>query len=297
MAGAAARATATSPSFLRGALWMLAAAFAFAGLLVSVRYLSRTFPAIEIVMFRNVLGLAIAAPMIVGSGISVLRTRHFGGHVVRATLSMLAMVTNFWAMSFIAVSDTAALLFIIPLFAIVIAAVVLKERVDGPRWVAAGVGFVGAMVIVRPGVAAFNLPVAVMLVSALLYAGAWMSLKVLSGTESAAVTVAYLNLLSLPLTLVPTLFVGVVPSWEHVPVIVTLGISGWAAHYCQARSFAAADASAVMPIDFMRLPFSALLGFALFGEVSDAWTWVGAAIIFGASTYITRREARQKPAR
>lgn len=284
-------------SFLRGALWMLAAAFAFAVLLASVRYLSRTFSAFEIVLFRNVIGLAIAAPMIAGAGFAALRTQHFGGHVQRATLSYLAMVTNFWAMSYIAMSDTAALLFLIPLIALVIAALVLKERVDGPRWIAACVGFGGAMVIVRPGIATVDLPVIVMLCSAVLYAGAWISLKALSGTESAAVTVCYLNLLSLPLTLVPSLFVWVTPSWHHLPAIAALGLAGWAAHYCQARSFASADASAVMPIDFMRLPFSAALGFALFGELSDAWTWVGAAIIFAASTYITRRESRLNAAR
>jgi S-adenosylmethionine uptake transporter len=200
-------------------------------------------------------------------------------------------------MSFLAVSDTAALLFVIPLIALVIAAVALKERVDGPRWIAACIGFGGAMVIVRPGIAAIDLPVIIMLGSAVLYAGAWISLKALAGSESAAVTVAYLNLLSLPLTLVPSLFVWVTPGWHHLPAIAVLGCAGWAAHYCQARSFASADASAVMPIDFMRLPFSAALGFALFGEVSDLWTWVGAAIIFAASTYITRREARLSAAR
>ncbi|MGE0748656.1 MAG: DMT family transporter [Rhodospirillales bacterium] len=293
----AAPAAATRASFVRGALWMLAAAFAFAVLLASVRYLSRTFSAFEIVLFRNVIGLAIAAPMIAGAGFAALRTRRFGGHVLRATLSYLAMVTNFWAMSYIAMSDTAALLFLIPLIALVVAALVLKERVDGPRWIAACIGFGGAMVIVRPGIATVDLPVIVMLCSAVLYAGAWISLKALAGTENAAVTVCYLNLLSLPLTLVPSLFVWVTPSWHHAPAILALGAAGWAAHYCQARSFAAADASAVMPIDFMRLPFSAVLGFALFGELSDAWTWVGAAIIFAASTYITRRESRLNAAR
>lgn len=293
----AAPADASRASFVRGALWMLAAAFAFASLLASVRYLSRTFSAFEVVLFRNVIGLAIAAPMIAGAGFAALRTQRFGGHVLRATLSYLAMVTNFWAMSFLAVSDTAALLFVIPLIALVIAAVALKERVDGPRWIAACIGFGGAMVIVRPGIAAIDLPVIIMLGSAVLYAGAWISLKALAGSESAAVTVAYLNLLSLPLTLVPSLFVWVTPGWHHLPAIAVLGCAGWAAHYCQARSFASADASAVMPIDFMRLPFSAALGFALFGEVSDLWTWVGAAIIFAASTYITRREARLSAAR
>jgi len=285
---------ASAPSFVRGALWMLAAAFSFAVLLASVRWLATTIPAVEIVFFRNLVGLGLAVPLIVHGGLAVLRTERFAMHGLRATLSWLAMLTNFWALSYVGLADTAALLFVIPLFSIVLAALVLKETVDAPRWIAAIIGFGGAMIIIRPGVIPFELPVLVMVLSTIFYAGTWIVLKSLSGTEPAAVTVAYLNILNLPLTLVPSLFVWVTPTLEQIPVILALGLAGWGAHYCQARSFAAADASAVMPIDFMRLPFTAILAFVLFGEASDVWTWVGAIVIFAASTYITRREAMAK---
>jgi drug/metabolite transporter (DMT)-like permease len=161
-----------------------------------------------------------------------------------------------------------------------------------PRWLATAAGFFGALVIIRPGFVAIDLAIGLALLSSVAYAGAWTTIKFLTRTESAAVTTFYLNVLALPILLVPTLFVGTWPTWQDLPVLVVMAFCGWAAHFCQARSFAAADASAVMPFDFLRLPISALMAWLLFSEVSDAWTWVGAVIIFGSAWFIARYEAR-----
>ena len=101
-----------------------------------------------------------------------------------------------------------------------------------------------------------------------------------------------MNLMMLPLTLIPSLFVWVAPGWDDLPALLVMGISGWTAHFCQARAFAAADASAVMPFDFLRLPFTAGLGWLLFAETLDVWTWAGAGVIFASTYFITVRESR-----
>lgn len=287
--------TAASPrAYAEGAAWMAGAAIAFSGLLVSVRALASTYPAVELVFVRSLVGILFVAPIVTRSGFGALKTKRLPLHALRAAFAAVAMVLLYYALIRIPVADVTALTFLIPLFTTITAATILKERVDGPRWAATSAGFCGALVIVRPGFAAIDLAVVLALLSSVAYAGAWTTIKFLTRTESAAVTVFYLNALALPLLLVPTIFVGVWPAVADLPVLAVMAFCGWAAHFCQARSFGAADASAVMPFDFLRLPISALMAWIAFSEISDVWTWVGAVIIFGSGWFIARREARAR---
>ncbi len=100
----------------------------------------------------------------------------------------------------------------------------------------------------------------------------------------------------LPLTAIPAAFLWVAPDWSDALPLAVMALSGWSAHFCQARAFEHSDASAVMPFDFLRLPLGALFGFVLFAEFIDIWTWAGAVIIFVSGYYITLREARRNRA-
>jgi drug/metabolite transporter (DMT)-like permease len=282
-------------SYLAGAAWMAVAAVAFSGLLITVRALSPRFPAVELVFVRALVGVLFIVPIVTRSGLGALRTRRFPLHALRAIFAGVAMVLLYYALARIAVADVTALTFLIPLFTTVAAAMLLNERVAAPRWIATGLGFAGAMVIVRPGFAAIDLALVCALLSSVAYAGAWTTVKFLTRTEPASVTVFYLNALTLPLLLVPVLFVGVVPQAADLPVLVAMAFCGWAAHFCQARAFAAADASAVMPFDFLRLPIAALMAWLAFAEMTEPWTWIGAVVIFAAAWYGARREVRARP--
>lgn len=277
----------------RGILWMVATAASFAVLLVSIRELSGTFHTVEIVFVRAVVGIFLIVPMVIRSGPSVLKTRRLPLHALRTFFAFMAMLTLYYSLVHITVAEATAMTFLIPIFATIVAVFVLKERVDGPRWIAVLLGFAGALVIIRPGFVAITFPILMALASSVAYAGAWSTVKLLSRTEAASVTVFYMNVIMVPLTLIPSLFVWVTPGWDDVPILLIMAVSGWAAHFCQARSFGAADASAVMPFDFLRLPFGAALAFLLFGEVSDIWTWSGAVIIFASTYYATWRESRR----
>jgi drug/metabolite transporter (DMT)-like permease len=281
-------------AYAEGAAWMVGAALAFSGLLVSVRALAASYPAVELVFVRSLVGILLIAPIVTRHGFGALKTRRLPLHALRAAFAAVAMVLLYYALIRIPVADMTALTFLIPLFTTIAVGTILKERVDAPRWLATAAGFCGALVIVRPGFAAIDLAVGLALLSSVAYAGAWTTIKFLTRTESAAVTVFYLNALALPLLLLPTIVVGAWPAVADLPVLAIMAFCGWAAHFCQARSFAAADASAVMPFDFLRLPFAALLAWLAFGEVSDAWTWIGAVIIFGSGWFIARHEARAR---
>lgn len=281
-----------SSRVLHGILWMVGAAASFAVMVACVRTLSATFETVEIVFVRALVGVFLIVPMVVRSGPGVLGTRRLPLHGLRALFAFVAMLTFYYALASMEIAQAMALTFLIPVFTTIVAATVLKETVDAPRWAAVLFGFVGALVVIRPGFEAITFPILMALLSSLAYAGAWSTVKLLTRTEPAAVTVFYMNVFMLPLTLVPSLFVWVTPGWSDLPLLLLMALTGWSAHFCQARSFGAADASAVMPFDFLRLPFGALLAFALFGEVSDAWTWAGAVIIFASTYYSTWRESR-----
>jgi drug/metabolite transporter (DMT)-like permease len=285
--------TAPRSQFVRSAFWAVLASISFAFMMTSVRSMEGKFDAFEIVFFRAVIGLFMVIPLVSRSGFKALKTDKMPLHIVRTLFALFAMATLYYALADIPVAQAIALTFLIPLFTTIAAGLVLRESVGIHRWSATLVGFAGAMVIIRPGMVDISLPVLLVVLSSALYAGAWSSVKILTRTDSAAVTVFWMNVLMVPLTAIPVAFLWVTPAWSDVPALLVMAVSGWAAHFCQARAFEKSDASAVMPFDFLRLPLGALFGFVLFAELIDIWTWAGAVIIFVAGYYITRREARR----
>ena len=277
--------------FVVSACWAVLAAVSFAVMMTSVRHMDGKFDAFEIVFFRALVGVFIVIPLVTKSGLKALRTERMPMHIVRTLFALFAMATLYYSLAELAVAQAIALTFLIPLFTTIAAGMVLGERVGIHRWSATLVGFAGAMVIIRPGFAEVSGPVLLVVLSSALYAGAWSSVKILTRTDSAAVTVFWMNVLMVPLTAIPLFWVWVTPSVEDILPLLIMALSGWSAHFCQARAFESSDASAVMPFDFLRLPLGALFGYLLFAEFIDAWTWTGAVIIFLAGYYITRREA------
>jgi drug/metabolite transporter (DMT)-like permease len=276
----------------RGAVWMTLAAASFAVLLIAIRVLSAKFHTVEIVLFRAVFGLLLIVPVVMRSGLGCLATRRFPMHCVRTAFAFAAMLTFYFGLATVRVADAMALTFVIPIFTTIAAAVILGERVNAPRWAAVAAGFAGALIIIRPGLVEITPPMMMVVVSSVFYAGAWTSVKFLTRTEPASAIVFYMNAMMVPVTLVPSLFVWVGPAWSDAPALVVLGACGWAAHFCQARAFGEADASVVVPFDFLRLPFGAALAWVWLGEPTGPWTWLGAVVIFAATYFITRRESR-----
>ena len=155
------------------------------------------------------------------------------------------------------------------------------------------VGFAGALIIIRPGIIPVNIGTLAILLAAFLYSCAHVVTKHLSDTETGSTVVFYMSVTILIYSALPAFFVWQTPAWADMPAMIGLGVTGYATHYCITRSLAVGDASFVIVFDFMRLPFSVLLGWMLFTEILDAWTAAGALIIFAAGYYSTVREAKQ----
>ncbi len=279
------------PPAIRGAMFMVVATVLWASMMVFVRLLAGGYSTFEILFFRNAVALILLSPLIARAELGVLRTTRPMMHMTRAVLSYAGMLGLFYAIGKIPLSDVVALSFAQPLFITVLAALLLGEAVGMARWRATAIGFLGILIIVRPGFEEVGIATLVVIAAALLYGGSNICIKALMRTDTPLQAVIYVNLLMLPLSLVPTLFAWTTPGWTDLVFLICVGITGTAAVYMLTKSYQAADASAVVPYDFLRLPFTAAAAYLMFSETGDVWTWLGAAVIFGSSYALVRIEA------
>ena len=283
-----------SPS--AGILIMVASTVAFASMHAGVRYLSieEHLHPFQIAFFRNFFGFLVLAPWFVQRGLSPLRTQKLALHTVRALINLAAMLLFFVALSLTPLAQVQALGFTAPLFATLLAILVLREKVFLWRWGTLIVGFVGALIIIRPGFKDIDVGSLLVLSSAAIWAGAIIVIKILSRTDSSVTITAYMVLLMTPLSLIPAVFYWAWPNFEQWLWLVFVGVSGTLAQLGMAQAFRVAEATAVLPLDFMKLVWGAAIGYLLFAEVPDTGVWIGGATIFVAATYIAYRESRQK---
>jgi drug/metabolite transporter (DMT)-like permease len=279
------------PEGSHGAIYMIASAAGFAVMMATVRYVSAELHPFEAAFFRNLFGLGFMLPWMVRVGRDGMTTGRLGMHLLRSLAGLAAMLTFFTALSLLPLAEVTALTFTTPLFTTIGAALILRETVKARRWSATAVGFVGALIILRPGAEALRPEALIALAAAALMACAFLTVKSLSRTEHPNTVVLMMGLLMTPMSLVPALFVWTTPDVHLWPWLVAMGFAATIGQVFLTRAFAAADASAVLPFDFSRLVFVAILGYLLFGERPDVWTWIGAAVIATSSAYIAHREA------
>jgi drug/metabolite transporter (DMT)-like permease len=269
---------------------MAGSAVCFSVAFALVRILSETFHVFEIVLLRALIGMAFMTPWLVRVGPGVLKTRRWGRYLVRSAMGYAGMVCWFWALTEIPLAEASALQFTMPLWSILFAVLLLREQAGLHRWLATVFGFAGALVIVRPGFVDTSLASIAVLASAALYAGSNILTKTLS-REDNPTAIAFLSFaVALPFSLPAAVTVWVTPGWADAPAIAAFGVVTVGAHICLTRAFAAADASVVGPVDYIRLPFVAIIAYVLWAEVPDIWVWAGAAIIVASTWYLTLRE-------
>lgn len=283
------------PQSLQATVFMVLACAAFSIMTGFIRHISETVPPLEIVFFRNVFGLMALLPWFWSNGMDALKTTRFGMYFGRSIVGTFTMCFWFVGVSLVPLAEATALSFTSPLFATILAIIFLGEVVRIRRWTAMIVGFAGAMIILRPVITTIEPGTVMVLLSAATMASASIFLKKLMATDTPAQAVAWAGILMVPMSFIPALFVWVWPSWQDIMWLVALGVTATMGHICFSRAFKLADVSAVLPFDFTRLPFAALVGYLAFSEIPDIWTWTGAAVIFASSIYISWRESRLKP--
>lgn len=282
--------TALAGGALRGLALMFVSTFFFASMHATIRHLSATIHPFEIAFFRSLFALVIVAPWFYRDGLALLHTRRIGLHALRAVFNVFAMLSFFYALSITPLSEVTALGFTAPIFTTLLAALVLGEVVRLRRWSAVVVGFIGTLVILRPGFAELGLGQMLVLFSSLVWACALLVIKTLGRTDSSATIIAFMALFMIPLTLVPASFVWHWPDGNQLFWLVLVGLLGGTGQLCMTEALRSAETAVVMPIDFCKLLWIAAIAYLAFGEVPDQATWLGGAIIFASSVYIAYRE-------
>lgn len=270
-------------------LWCFATA-----LEASMMGIIRSIPdlhSLQIVFMRCLFGLIFFLPFILRSA-TAMHTTRLPMHGLRAILQVVSMALWFMAIPLVPLAEIAALGFLAPLFATIGAILILKEKVGWRRSLAMAVGFAGVLVLLRPGFTEINAGAFMVIGSASTWAFALLTIKSLSRTESPVLMTAWVSLMLAPITLVPALFVWQWPTLEQWILMAIVGVSASCSHMCMGLAFKLADASKVLPMDFSRMLWTALVGYLFFAQTPTVFTFIGGFMIFGAATYVTIREAR-----
>ncbi len=290
----AAAAALLSRNNLLGIAWMLASTVCLALMHTTISYVSDTVHPLIVVFFRLLFALVVVIPFFVREGLAPLKTNRLGMLVLRGVLNICAMIAFFTALSLSPIADVTALSFTAPLFATLLAVAVLKERLGWRRVLALVAGFAGTLIVLRPGFTEISVGYGLVLVSAVFWGACVIIIKDLGRTESAVTITTYMSLVMAPLALIPALFVWTTPSLQDFVWLGALGLLGGIGQLCVSQSLKHAQTHVVMPFDFLRLLWVSFTGLILFGEVPDVFVWLGGALIFGSTAYITIRERRQK---
>ncbi len=276
---------------LRAALLMLGSTLAFGLMAIAIRYATRYVPTQEVAFFRNAFGLLALLPMLIRLGSAPLKTQQLPRYFLRSAIGLASMLCAFWAIGHLPISQAISLSYSTPLFVTIAAVLWLGETVRMRRWAAVIIGFIGVLIIVRPGSTSFTPGTLVAVGAAVLSSLVAIQIKQLTRVDSADTVVFYTYVFWVPLSLVPALFVWVWPTGLAWVWLVATGVLGTLGQLLWTRALRLGEVSALTPISFMQLPLVSLLGWLLFNETLDRWTVIGAGIILGANAYIAHREA------
>ena len=268
----------------------------FAGMSAIVRDVAATISPFEIALFRNVVSLVLITPFFLRAGMVGLKVDRLKPFAFRGIVGILAMWSWYSALGMIPLAEAISLNFTVALWMIPVAMILLGERIGIRRWIATLVGFAGVLVVLQPGADTFSIGGVLAIFSALMFATSMALVRILSKTESPTAIVFYMNVILTPLSLGPAIYFWTTPNWSELGWLIAVGAIASIAHYSMARALSLAEATALTPLDFTRLPFAAAIGYFAFAEVPATTTWIGAGIIVASALYISHREARLKRA-
>jgi drug/metabolite transporter (DMT)-like permease len=284
------------PPVLRAALWMTGAIASFSAMAVAGREAALDLDTFEIMFYRSIVGLVIVCVIlsVTGRWHQVSR-RHPGLQLMRNLAHFSGQNLWFYAITVIPLAQVFALEFTSPLWVLVLSPLVLGERMTRIRVLAAVMGFIGILIVARPGAESLNAGVVTAALSAVCFALTIMLTKKLTRTESVACILLYLNVTQVVFGLIAAGYDGdiALPSAISLPWVVLIGVAGLLAHFCLTNALSIAPATVVVPLDFARLPFIAVIGMLLYQEPLDLFVFAGALVIFGGNYlniwYETRR--------
>ncbi len=258
---------------------------------VTAKYLSATLPSIEIAWIRFLVFAIIMVPaMLPGSPLYALQSDRKGLQLMRGVTLLASSLFFISGLRFLPIAEASATGFVSPLFVTALSIFFLGERVGMRRWIATAVGLIGVLIILRPGSSAFHPAAFFPIVSALAWACTLIMTRMMSGQERAITTMTYSSIVGVCIVSALVPFVWVTPSWHDILFGIFIGVASTAGQWIVVLAFRYADASVLAPFQYTQLLWVSILGFMVFGELPDAWTVTGAAIIVASGLYTAHRE-------
>lgn len=257
----------------------------------TAKWLGEGYPISQVVFFRNLFALPPILVMAWASGgLRSLATKQWQLHLLRGFAILLAIYTFFWGLRFLPLAEAIALAFLAPLFVSLLSIPLLGEKVGPRRWAAVGVGFLGMLVMLRPGAEVFRWEALLPTATAFGYGFAMILTRRLSRQDSNASIIFWGTLLGCLVSGLFLPFAWRTPSLIDFGLLAMMGIVGSVSMYCMTVAYRSAPAALIAPFEYTALLWGLLIGWLIWHELPDAWVWAGAAIIVGAGIYILHRE-------
>ncbi|WP_342131441.1 DMT family transporter [Hydrogenophaga sp. OTU3427] len=271
-------------SIAHAAMWMAGWLTLMVVIAVAGREAARELSVFQIMLLRSTLGLAMLWPLVRASGgLAAVGTRRLPQHALRNAIHYAAQYGWFVALTLIPLAQVVAIEFTMPIWSAALAVLVLRERMNGLKWFAVLLGLVGVAVIVRPRAGELDLGQLIALGSALGFAVSVVLVKSLTRTDAAVAISFWMLVVQSVIGLVPALWVWQWPSVQAWGWVVVVAFCGTYSHYCFARAMEHADATVVVPMDFLRVPLTALVGWLAYSEGLDLFTVLGVGLILAGN--------------
>ncbi|MEZ5668474.1 MAG: DMT family transporter [Alphaproteobacteria bacterium] len=280
------------PDNVRGAVWMMVSGVLFTAMGSLVKDLGHRYDPFQVAFFRCLFGFAVLLPLILPHGLQAFRTKRLGMHFARALIGVCAMFCMFYGLANLPLADVTAIGFGLPLFLIVMAVLFLGETVRWRRWTATAIGFVGVIVMLRPGQGTIEVASLVVVAGTMFVSVSATLVKILTRSESTLTSLAWFGVVSTSAISIPAALVWQAPTLLDWGLLILVGALGAAGQACVVRAYTVGEATAVAPFDYIKMIYAVAVGIVVFGEWPDEWTLTGGLIIVGSTLYIARREAR-----
>jgi drug/metabolite transporter (DMT)-like permease len=275
---------------LAGIGYMLVAVFLFGATSAVGKWLVTKYPVGEFLFLRSIATLLLLIPFIWRAGTAPFANAPRPGmQVLRVVLASIEIPMFFWAVSHMPLADTQTFYLASPIYVTALSVLLLREHVGWRRWTAVLIGFAGVVIALRPSSASFTLPALIALTGSGIYGLLMIATRALRDTD-ATVLMTYQSLGILLLSAVAAPFAWVTPAPHDILVFIAVGASSVISQFCVVRALKLADASVVVPYQYTLIVWAVVFGWQMFGEVPDAWTMTGAALIVAAGLYIFWRE-------
>ena len=273
-----------------GILWMLLAGLLFSCMVALIKLLGSRIPSYEIVFFRSSIQLVVLFFVFCRIGFSSLKTTRPLLQGLRALIAVLLINCNFYAFTKLPLADVTSIGFSRNLFLILLAVPLLGEKVSVHRILATIVGFIGIIIIIRPGQSAFEGAALIALAGAGLGATMMIMIRKLTATDSNVAMMAYPSMAIVAVMSIPTYLLWIIPTNQEIVLLTLMSFMGISGQWCMIQAFRNGEATAVAPASYLRLLFATIIGYYFFAEIPDTMTIVGTVIIVGSNLHLVYKE-------